>query len=108
MKTILFSLVTLLSSISFAETTDEARTVARLLINNPSVTSKLTEKGIDSLYTVKTESIKQGVSRYTLTFARNCECVPAKATVTIVEDITPTYYDGLPQYTSSIEIKEGF
>lgn len=109
MKTLLLSALFLtFGSASFAAApSPETSATARILINSPEITAQLRAKHIDNLRDVTSTEVKPGVTRYVLTFYRECECIPATAKATIQEDLTPTYRDGFPLYESSLEIKEG-
>lgn len=105
MKSLLVSLIVgFVASVSVAASTPEATTVARLLVNNPQVVAQLKKNNSTHLEDMKAEQVKQGVVKYTLTFIRSCHCMPSTATVTIVEDMTPTYRDGSPEYVAKVVI----
>ncbi len=107
MKSLIVSMIfSLLASVGFASNSPEATLVARLLVNNPDVVAQLRNNNSSHLKEWNSERVKQGVNKYTLTFERRCFCKPSTATVTIVEDLTPTYADGAPEYTSQVVIKE--
>lgn len=82
----------------------ETAKIAKILVNNPVLVNELNKNNTDTLSDVKAEAIKQGITKYTLSFKRSCYCEPMGAKVTITEDLTPTYSDGAPEYTYSIEI----
>lgn len=108
MKIMLIAILLTLSLSSIATTvTPDVEVMSRILVRNPDVSAKLNTANITSLKSIETKSVKMGVTTYTLTYHRICECVPAKAVVTILEDLTPTYADRLPVYKSSVEILEG-
>ncbi len=78
--------------------------IAKILVNNPGLVKKLNKNNTDTLDDIKAEAIKQGVTKYILSFRRSCYCQPMVSKVTITEDLTTTYRDGAPEYSYSIEI----
>lgn len=76
------------------------------LISNPKIVEDLNKAKTVSLANYIIKEAKQGIWEYTMTFGRTCFCTPAEAKVKITEDLTPTYHDGPPTYTATIEIKE--
>jgi hypothetical protein len=99
--------VTSLSAFAGAPSQELAQ-VTRALVNNPDLVSQLKANNSANLADVKISQVRPGVIQYDLVFNRQCECVPSTASVSIVEDLTPTYADGSIEYTSSIKIKSGF
>lgn len=91
-----------------ARPVDETSKVVRALVNNPEIVQQLKQNNSPHLEDVQISTVKSGVFQYRLVFTRQCECIPSTATVSILEDWTPTYSDGPIQYASSIEIKTGF
>jgi hypothetical protein len=109
MKMILALCAVLVSMSAFAAApSQETAQVARALINNTDIVKQLKDNGSANLVDLQITQVKQGVFQYNLVFNRQCECVPSTATVSILEDLTPTYADGPIKYTSSISIKSGF
>src|SRR4051812_39695117 len=90
-----------------ADPTQEMRQMTRALINNVDIVKQLKENETSFMGQFKMTEVKQGVFQYDFVFSRSCECMPATATVSILEDMTPTYSDGAPEYKSSIQIKGG-
>lgn len=91
-----------------ASPNEETAKVARALVNNSNIVQQLKTNNSANLVDVQITEVKPGVFQYSLVFNRQCECVPSTATVSILEDLTPTYTDGPIKYTSSIDIKTGF
>ena len=109
MKLILTSIAAILVSLSaFAGVpSQETAQVVRVLVNNADIVSQLKANNSDTLSDIQIDQVKRGVNQYTLVFNRSCFCLPSTATVSILEDLTPTYVDGPIKYTSSISIKNG-
>jgi hypothetical protein len=84
----------------------ETLAITRALVNNSAIVAQLDKAGTDHLSELETTELKPGVNQYKLVFTRNCMCIPATATVDIVEDVTPTYRDGAIEYKASISIKQ--
>lgn len=80
----------------------ESAKISKILVNNPGLVSELNKNNTDTLVDVTAETVKQGVTKYTLFFRRSCFCQPMGSKVTITEDLTPTYVDGAPEYSYSI------
>jgi hypothetical protein len=77
------------------------------LVNNPQVSEELKNNNITSLTGYEISEVKQGVNKYNLSFQRgNCECLPGFAQVEIIEDLTPTYREGAPIYTTSVSLSK--
>lgn len=106
MKTILIASLVFASLSSFAAPAPETEVVSRLLVNNPDVVVKLNKANIKAITDLKAEAVKPGVTKFTLHYERSCFCVPAIATVTITEDLTPTFSDGAAVYEANVEILE--
>ncbi len=107
MKFTLIAILIFSSLSSFAvPVSKEASMVSRVLVNSPEVVAKLNQAGITTLTDIKSITIKPGVTKYVLKYGRFCECIPATAVVTVLEDATPTYADGLPEYQSDVQIVE--
>jgi len=106
MKTlIMMAIVAFYSATVFADKPAiEVANIAKIFVNNPRLVNELNKNNTDTLGEVKTEAIKQGITKYTLSFRRSCYCQPMVLKVTITEDLTPTYRDGAPEYSYSIEI----
>jgi hypothetical protein len=99
MKKLLMTLVALNSWNAFAtaparETVD----LARILLNNPGISKKLTSRCLDQLADFTKAPVEDGVDKYTLKFRIGGYCEPVKATVEIVEDLRPTRTDGPAEY----------
>lgn len=109
MKTLMTLITSLFASVSLMAMTPsrELVQVTRALVNNPSIVAQLKKNNSDHLSDYKIKAIKQGVYQYELVFKRQCECMPSTATVTIIEDLTPTYSDGAIKYQSSVAIQNG-
>ncbi|MDH4467362.1 MAG: hypothetical protein QE271_04825 [Bacteriovoracaceae bacterium] len=107
MKFIMTSIVACLLPLSvFAEVPAiETTKIARALINNPKIVSQLKANNSDYLNDAQITEVKPGVFEYTLVFTRQCFCEPSTATVSILEDLTPTYAHGPIKYSSSMKIK---
>lgn len=103
---ILFTLI-FSSFSSFADVSTEAATVSRILLNNPSVVTKLRKANTLGLIDISKKNMRDGVTEFTLTYNRACYCLPAKSVVKVLEDLTPTYSDGPARYESSITTVEG-
>ncbi len=103
-STALLTVVLSTSALAAAPSPETAQLV-RALVNNADILSKLKANASDHLADLQITQIKQGVFHYNLIFNRQCECLPSTATVSILEDLTPTYVDGKIKYTSSISIK---
>lgn len=106
--------VTLMSVSAFAEfpvpmvePSEQTVRVVRALVNNPDIVSQLKANRSDTLSAIQILEVKHDVFKYTLIFDRSCFCSASRATVSILEDHTPTYTDGAIEYTSSISIKHG-
>jgi hypothetical protein len=41
-------------------------------------------------------------------FGRSCHCEPMVADVIVKEDLTPTYSDGSPKYSTQVKLTSGF
>ena len=107
MKNILLaSLIFSAFSAFAAPISEEAQTVNRILMNNPSVVTKLSKANIKALTEMKVKTIRPGVTKYVLNYGRDCFCIPAGAVVTILEDLTPTYSDGAPKYEAKVVISD--
>ncbi|MGE3681560.1 MAG: hypothetical protein AB7G93_07510 [Bdellovibrionales bacterium] len=107
MKTAFLSLIMVLAPYAFASApTADAQNVARLLIHNPDVASQLSQANTDRMTDLQAVEVERGVTDYTMVFERSCHCIPATATVKIREDIRPTFADGAPEYTVSVEISK--
>lgn len=91
-----------------AQPSDQTMRVARILSSNPEIAQKLGNNISTHLVNVEMKEVKPGVFDYKLVFIRSCECIPSTATVTVLEDLTPTYADGPIEYSWDIEIKTGF
>jgi hypothetical protein len=98
--TIILSLISALASA--ATPSDQTAKVVRALVNNPNIVSQLKASGADHLTDLQIKETKPGIFQYNLVFERICHCAPLKSTVRILEDVTPTYADGLIKYESSI------
>ena len=107
MKILITSIVTALLSLSaFASAPSQGTAqIVRALVNNAEIVRQLKANNSDTLSDVQISEVRQGVFQYNLVFNRSCECSPSTATVSILEDLTPTYADGPINYTSSIFIK---
>lgn len=108
MKETIIAIAFLISNTAFAaKPSQETFQVVSVLTANPEVSLKLKEKNITFLGDVKIEDIEQGVTKFTLEFHRaGCECMPANALVTIVEDMRPTYHDARPEYKTTVEVNK--
>jgi len=108
MKRILVALATL-ALVSFSalalEPSEEAKQVARALVNSPNIAQKLKAQNLDDLEDVKITKVNDGVVKYDLIFGRQCECYPATASVTIIETFNLNIPDASAEYTSTIDIK---
>jgi hypothetical protein len=108
MRLILFSLATIASFSVFAvQPAAETKALVKALLNSPNVVNQLQVNHIDTLNVMTVTAISDGITQYDLVFNRSCECLPATATVKIVEDLTPTWRDGLPKYDSKVDISKG-
>lgn len=107
MKNSLLALALLISNSVFAAAPgDETARVARVMVHIPEIVQQLHDANTDSLRDVQITETQHGVTDYVLTFERSCFCLPATATVTVNEDLRPTFSDGAPIYKSSVEIKK--
>ena len=109
MKTQILAILIALSPFSaLAETpSKDLFQVTRALVSNPEIVNQLHKNNTAALVDVKMEEVSRDVNRYQLVFHRNCFCQPLTATVSILEDLTPTYRDGPIKYTSSVDFKAG-
>jgi hypothetical protein len=106
MKALALALLALAPVSALAGTASpETIALARALVNNSDIVTQLDKAGTDYLQQYETTTVKPGVTQYKLVFTRQCMCIPATATVDILEDVTPTYRDGAIEYKSSITIK---
>ncbi len=107
MKNILIAGLMLSAFSAFAApVSEEVAALNRILMNNPSVVTKLNKANIKGLTDITTKTIKPGVTKYVLNYGRDCYCIPASAVVTILEDLTPTYADGAPKYEAKVVISD--
>lgn len=106
MKVFAILFTALLSVSAFAaQPSQETFQVTRALVNNPKIVTQLQANNSANLVDMQITLVKPGIFQYNLVFNRQCKCAPSTAYVKILEDLTPTYYDGPIKYTSSITIK---
>jgi hypothetical protein len=104
MKNLILSAILMSSSFSWAVApSKEMSQVVRALVRNPNISVELKSNNITDLIGYEISEVSSGVNKYNLSFERGeCECSAAFAQVEIIEDMTPTYRDGVPVYTSSV------
>ncbi len=80
--------------------------IVMALIANPEVGERLREEYLTEVGNMTGQQIQPGVTQY-LIQVRTCgNCMPRSGTVTIIEDMRPTYMDGAIAYDVSFQIDE--
>ena len=106
-KILTIALVASAASPAFAEKpTDEMAMVVRAILRTD-VSKTLQERGTTDLDDFTIDRSQNLINKYVLKFTRHCRCVPAVSTATIIEDMTPTTYDGPPAYQATVETGDG-
>ncbi len=85
----------------------DGHAIANALIGNPEIIARLREDALTS-HRVTKQLIQAGVTEYVIHVSTCAMCNPGKAkkgSVSIVEDVRPTYMDGPVEYTVSFNIK---
>lgn len=72
--------------------------IVEVMIQNPRLSAKLKKEGLTVVYKLTRQGIRPGVTRYTFEAGSCGNCLPKAATVSISEDMRPTYADGSPIY----------
>jgi ribosomal protein L1 len=103
MKFLLAATMLILSINVFADSASKAEAiqVANMLINNAELVSEINKENTGILdYSVVT--VKPGVQTFTFNLGRICMCMPKPGTLTITEDVTPTFSDGPIDYSTKL------
>ena len=108
MKVILVLLLLVSSVSSFAtplENKAEALRVANAILDNPQTVVQLKNEGVNIVdYSIVEAG--NGVNTFTFNVDRTCFCMPKPGTLTIVQDLRPSFADGPILYTSSLIWKQ--
>lgn len=84
----------------------DGQRIVMAVIANPEVGERLREEYLTEVGKMTGQQIQPGVTQYVIRVATCGNCMPKSGTVTIIEDMRPTYMDGAIAYDVFFQIDE--